>query len=211
MSQNSRALNSVANYSGHPKRILRPLSALVLPITTMEKEGLVDREQLLSIQGRSRKPQTALAKEWGLVDYPAVGGGCLLTEKSFSNRLRDLLEHNPDATPLEAELLKAGRQFRITPTVKLILGRNQADNDRIHELAQPEDVLLRADDFTGPQGLISGAAEPADIETAAAIVATYGKGAGESTIEILLQQGDKRWTLSIAPCNREQSNAFLLD
>lgn len=211
MSQNPRALNSVANYSGHPGRILRPLSAQILPITTMEKEGLVDREQLLGIQGRSRKPQAALAKEWGLIDYPAVGGGCLLTEKSFSNRLRDLLEHNPDATPLEVELLKAGRQFRITPTVKLILGRNQADNDRIHELVQPEDVLLRADNFTGPQGLISGAAEPSDLETAAAIVATYGKGAGENTIEILLQQGDKSWTLSIAPFNREQSNAFMLD
>ncbi len=211
MSQNPRALNSVANYSGHPDRILRPLSAQILPITSMEKEGLVDRVQLLSFQGRSRKPQAALAKEWGLVDYPAVGGGCLLTEKSFSNRLRDLLEHNPDATPLEAELLKAGRQFRLTPTAKLILGRNQADNDRIHELAQPEDVLLRADNFSGPQGLISGAAEPADLETAAAIVANYGKGADESTIEILLQQGDKRWMLSVAPFNREQSNAFLLD
>ncbi len=211
MSQNGNALRSVANYSGHPDRILRPMSARLLPITPMEEAGLVDREQLLDIQGRSRKAQVMLAKKWGLKDYPAVGGGCLLTEKSFSNRLRDLLAHNPQATPVEVELLKAGRQFRLSDTTKLILGRNQADNDRIHELAKPDDILLRADDFSGPQGLISGAAEPADLETAAAIVANYGKGAGESTIEILLQQGAKRWMLSVAPFNREQSNAFLLD
>ncbi|MBE0501500.1 MAG: thiamine biosynthesis protein [Desulfuromonadales bacterium] len=211
MSQNGNALRSVANYSGHPDRILRPMSARLLSITPMEEAGLVDREQLLDIQGRSRKTQVILAKEWGLKDYPAVGGGCLLTEKSFSNRLRDLFAHNPQATPVEVELLKAGRQFRLSDTTKLILGRNQADNDRIHELAQADDILLRADDFSGPQGLISGAAEPADLETAAAIVANYGKGAGESTIEILLQQGDKRWRLSVAPFKREQSNAFLLD
>ncbi len=57
MSQNSDALRSVANYSGHPDRILRPLSAQLLPITAMEEQGLVDREQLLDIQGRSRRPQ----------------------------------------------------------------------------------------------------------------------------------------------------------
>jgi tRNA-specific 2-thiouridylase len=210
MSQNPRALNSVANFSGLKDRILRPMSAKLLPITQMEEAGLVDREQLLDIQGRSRKPQTALAKEWGLVDYPAVGGGCLLTEKSFSNRLRDLLEHNPDATPLEAELLKAGRQFRLSPTAKLILGRNQADNDRIKELALPEDVLLRADSFSGPQGLVSGAAEPEELAAAAAIVANYGKGAGESEIVILLQQEDKRWSLTVAPFDRKQAGELVI-
>jgi tRNA U34 2-thiouridine synthase MnmA/TrmU len=211
MSQNANALRSVANYSGHPDRILRPMSAKLLPITPMEEAGLVDREQLLDIQGRSRKPQTALAKEWNLIDYPAVGGGCLLTEKSFSNRLRDLFEHNPDATPLEAELLKAGRQFRLSPAAKLILGRNQADNDRIKELSQPEDVLLRADNFSGPQGLVSGTAAPEELATAAAIVANYGKGAGESQVAILLQQGDKRWTVTVAPFSREQASGMLID
>jgi tRNA U34 2-thiouridine synthase MnmA/TrmU len=210
MSQNPRALNSVANYSGHPKRILRPMSALLLPITPMEESGLVDREQLLDIQGRSRKPQAALAKEWGLKEYPASGGGCLLTEKSFSNRLRDLLEHNPEATPLEAEFLKAGRQFRLSPMTKLILGRNQADNDHIKELSRPEDVLLRADNFSGPQGLVCGSAEPDDLAAAAAIVANYGKGASESQVAILLQQGDKRWSLTVAPFDRERSRALLI-
>jgi len=106
MSQNITALHTVAKHSGCKGRILRPLSAKLLPITPMEEEGLVDREQLLDIQGRSRKRQEALAKEWGLKEYPSSGGGCLLTEKSFSGRLRDLIEKQPEATVVDVELLK---------------------------------------------------------------------------------------------------------
>ena len=211
MSQNSRALNSVANYSGYPDRILRPLSAKVLPITAIEEQGLVDREQLLDIQGRSRKPQEALAKEWGLKEYPAVGGGCLLTEKSFSNRLRDLLEHNPEATVLEAELLKAGRQFRLSKMTKLILGRKQADNDRIKELTRPEDIQMWADSFTGPLGLITGEASQEELATAAALVATYGKGKDESQVAVLLQQGAKKWSLTVTPIDRELARTLLIE
>ena len=211
MSQNAKALNSVANYSGYPNRILRPLSARLLPITSIEEQGLVDREQLLDIQGRSRKPQEALAKEWGLKEYAAVGGGCLLTEKSFSNRLRDLFEHNPEATVREAELLKAGRQFRLSETTKLIMGRKQVDNDRIKELANPEEILMRADNFTGPIGLVTGEATPKELAIAAALVATYGKGKDESQVEVLLQQNDKKWHLTVAPIDRDQARTLMID
>ncbi|MCW8892049.1 MAG: thiamine biosynthesis protein, partial [Deltaproteobacteria bacterium] len=88
-SQNPNALKSVAKLSGFANRVLRPLSAKLLPITPMEESGIVDREQLLDIHGRSRKRQQALAKEWGYLDYPESGGGCLLTEEGFSNQLRD--------------------------------------------------------------------------------------------------------------------------
>ena len=211
MSQNSKALNSVANYSGYPNRILRPLSARVLSITPMEEKGLVDREQLLDIQGRSRKPQEALAKKWGLTEYAAVGGGCLLTEKSFSNRLRDLLEHNPEATVRETELLKAGRQFRLSETTKLIMGRKQVDNDSIKELALPEEILMRADNFTGPLGLVTGEATQEELAIAAALVATYGKGKDESQVAVLLQQNDNKWDITVTPFDREQARAMLID
>jgi len=84
MSQNFNALQAVAKHSGCPQLILRPLSARLLPVTGMEEQGLVDRERLLDIQGRSRRRQEDLAREWGLGEYPASGGGCLLTEKSFT-------------------------------------------------------------------------------------------------------------------------------
>lgn len=211
MSQNAIALKTVAKYSGFPERILRPLSARILPITPMEEQGLVDREQLLDIQGRSRKRQEALAKEWGLVEYPSSGGGCLLTEKSFSNRLRDLLEKNPEATAIDAELLKAGRQFRLSGASKLILGRKQSDNETIKELRRPDDISLRAKDFSGPLGLVTGDAGEKEFAIAAALVAGYGKGRDEKEVDILLQTEGKSWEVTVAPFNQEEAREFLIE
>ncbi|HEY7746279.1 MAG TPA: thiamine biosynthesis protein, partial [Desulfuromonadales bacterium] len=154
MSQNLSALQAVAKHSAMAGRILRPLSARLLPETPMEKEGQVDRSRLLDIQGRSRRRQAEFAQAWGLTDYPASGGGCLLTEKSFSGRLRDLFAHQPGATVTDVELLKLGRQFRLSPRAKLSLGRDQNDNRAIEALARNEDVLLRLADFNGPMGLV---------------------------------------------------------
>ena len=130
MSQNPSALRAVANYSGRPERILRPLSAKLLPPTPMETRGLVDRERLLDIQGRSRKRQEMLAREWGLNDYPSSGGGCLLTEKDFAERLRDLFRHQPDCSVRDVRLLRVGRQFRLTEHSRLVLGRNRRTTKR---------------------------------------------------------------------------------
>jgi len=200
MSQNPMALKTVAKYSGHPDRILRPMSARLLPVTPMEENGLVDREQLLDIQGRSRRRQAALAREWGLVDYPSSGGGCLLTEKSFAGRLRDLLEHNPQATPVDVELLKHGRQFRLSAQAKLTVGRNHDDNEVLKSLARDADVILRASDFSGPLALVTGAFTEQDLPTAAAIVAGYGKGKGERQVAVLCQQaGQDKTTLEVTP------------
>jgi len=210
MSQNANALKSVANYSGYPDRVLRPLSAKLLPITPMEESGLVDRQQLLDIQGRSRRRQQALAIEWGFPDFPSSGGGCLLTEVGFSNRLRDLLKHDPEASVNAVELLKVGRQFRISPTVKLILGRNQEDNDRLEELAEPCHLKLLCRDFNGPLGLISGQAEEQDLQTAAAILASYGKGKDEAEVVIQFSRQDEEFELTVAPLSREDSRQMIL-
>jgi len=203
MSQNANALRSVANYSGQPDRIIRPLSARLLPITPMEEQGLVDREQLLELQGRSRKPQEALAKEWGLTDFPSSGGGCLLTEIHFSDRLRDLITHQPDCTVDDVELLKIGRQFRLSKQSKLTLGRHQKDNEAIQAAAKSDYIILRTPGVSGPLGLVSGTPSEEDLQTAGAIVASYGKGKDQEKVEILagLPSGEKRF--NIAPMSRE--------
>ncbi len=210
MSQNRSALQAVAKHAGCSDKILRPLSALLLPPTPMEEQGLVDRSRLLDIQGRSRKRQQELAKQWGITDYPASGGGCLLTEKSFTERLRDMLENIPDATVIDVELLKAGRQFRLSPAAKLVVGRNRANNDTIQELARPQDVLVRAKDFSGPLGLVSGTPSPADLETAAAIIAAYGKGQDEPSVEVLLFHGEERRTLWTVPMDRTRMDELVI-
>lgn len=201
MSQNSDALRTVANYSGHPHRILRPLSARILPMTPMEEQGLVDREKLLDIQGRSRKPQEALAKEWNLVDYPSSGGGCLLTEIHFSDRLRDLINHQPDCTVEDVELLKIGRQFRLSEQAKLTLGRHQKDNESILNTAGENYISIRALGVSGPLGLISGQPFEQDLQVAGGIVASYGKGKDQETVEILAVTplGEQRFTVTPMP------------
>jgi len=211
MSQNLTALHTVSKHSGLKDRILRPLSAKLLPITPMEEEGQVDRERLLDIQGRSRKPQEALAREWGLTEYPSSGGGCLLTEKSFSGRLRDLLEKQPEATVVDVELLKVGRQFRLSPTVKLAMGRNQSDNERIKNLQRPLDAVLRCAHFSGPLGLISGEYADPELAQAAALVASYGKGKDEAEVEVLVVQGSETLTLRVAPMARQEAEKFKVD
>lgn len=210
MSQNANALRSVANFSGHPDRILRPLSAKVLPITAMEEQGLVAREDLLDIQGRSRKRQEALAREWGLVDYPSSGGGCLLTEKHFSDRLRDLFEHQPDCSVSEVELLKLGRQFRLSEHAKLTLGRHQNDNESIQASAKPEHILLQTQGIAGPIGLVSGQPDAADIALAAAITASYGKGKDLPEVRVQTESAEGRTTITVQPMPRKESAKLIL-
>ncbi|MCB2227231.1 MAG: tRNA 4-thiouridine(8) synthase ThiI [Desulfarculaceae bacterium] len=175
MSQNKQALGQVAKLSGYAERILRPLSAHNLPITVMEEEGLVERDQLLGLSGRSRKPQIALAVELGISDYPAPAGGCLLTEPGFSNRLRDLWEHAPEAGTGLVELLKHGRHLRLSQRAKLIVGRNQGDNQALEKLAPPEAIKLICLDAPGPLGLYFGPLDSPELELAAGLVAGYGK------------------------------------
>ncbi len=210
MSQNANALKAVAKHAGCAGLILRPLSAKLLPITPVEEQGLVDRERLLDIQGRSRRPQEALARQWGLKDYPGSGGGCLLTEKSFAGRLRDLLTHQPDCTTRDVELLKVGRQYRLSPQAKLTLGRNRQTNETLQVLATAAHTLLRATNFSGPTGLVSGQPAAEDLAAAAAIVAAYGKGQDEAQVSVLCTRGGDRWELEVTPMGREKIERLIV-
>ena len=118
MSQNKTSLRYVEKHSGFEGYILRPLCAKKLPETIPEKEGLVDRQLLLDIAGRSRKRQIDLANRFGITDYPAPAGGCLLTDKGFSDRLRDLFQYKETCTEAELHLLKFGRHLRLNPETK---------------------------------------------------------------------------------------------
>lgn len=208
MSQNLQALQKVAQHSGQALRILRPLSAQLLPITPMEEAGLVDRARLLDISGRTRGRQAELAAAWGVVDYPGAGGGCLLTEKSFAPRLRDLLGHEPDCTPRDVEILKLGRPFRLSPTAKLTLGRDQPDNERLRALARPDEFILFSEQVTGPLGLLSAGASPSEQGQAAAIVAAYGKGAVWPALTVTFLCREERWQIDVAPLPRSAAESL---
>jgi tRNA U34 2-thiouridine synthase MnmA/TrmU len=210
MSQNLSALRAVSKASGVADHILRPLSAKLLPITPVEEKGLVDREKLLDIQGRTRRRQEELARDWGITDSASPGGGCLLTEKTFSNRLRDLLDHCQEASVEDVELLKVGRQFRISLRSKLVVGRNKANNDEIKNLVRPDDYLIQASDVPGPLGLLCGQPDEDDIETAAAIVAGYGKGKDKEEIVVSVRSGRNNLILKVAPFTKEKMEELLI-
>ncbi|HKK99651.1 MAG TPA: tRNA 4-thiouridine(8) synthase ThiI [Desulfotignum sp.] len=180
-SQTKTALRYVEKNSSFKGAILRPLSALCLPETPMETRGLVDRTKLLGISGRTRKPQMALAQQLGITDYPAPAGGCLLTDKQFSIRLRDLLYIQKDQAERHLHLLKYGRHFRLTDSCKLVMGRSRYDNQQILAWYDPaSDVRLDHTTLPGPVCLLFGSYGKTQIQTAAAMTAAYTKaGPGE--------------------------------
>lgn len=153
MSQNKGSLKKVAKNSGADGFLVRPLSAKLLEETVPESKGLIDRRKLLAISGRSRKPQLALAKKWGIEYFPAPSGGCLLTDPGYSKRLRELYKKIPSFTSEDANILKFGRVFWIENNL-VIVGRDEKDNENIEKVASKKDVLMRIKDITGPVSLV---------------------------------------------------------
>lgn len=176
MSQRRSALHSVANTSGVGDLLVRPLSQKLLPDTKPLREGWVEKEDLLAIHGRGRNAQFDLAQQLGIKSYPPPGGGCLLTDRNFTLRLRDLIEHKLE-NPYDIELLRWGRHFRLSPTLKLIVGRDEADNANLDLAAGKADKMLIRD-VMGPLGVLTGA--PPDEDTlalACSILLAYSRKA----------------------------------
>jgi tRNA U34 2-thiouridine synthase MnmA/TrmU len=151
MSQNNRALHIIEKETDMECKVLRPLSAKHLPPTDAEKIGLINRENMGDIKGRSRKGQLMLAKNFGISEPPNAAGGCLLTDPSFSMRVKDILDHCDDIPTLnDIELLKVGRHFRITHDAKFIVGRNKDENEVIKALVTDGDIIIEVKDHVGP-------------------------------------------------------------
>jgi tRNA U34 2-thiouridine synthase MnmA/TrmU len=172
MSQNWRALKIIEEESGLKGRLLRPLSAKLLPPTEPEKAGIVDRSRLLDIKGRSRKRQLALAKAYGITEYQSPAGGCLLTYKEFAAKLRDLLTHKRRISMTDLELLKVGRHFRFGGN-KIIVGRNREENEMLLRLKGKGDYFFEAQGCGSPITLLQGPKVKQAIERAAQLTAYY--------------------------------------
>ncbi|MEM2567786.1 MAG: tRNA 4-thiouridine(8) synthase ThiI [Candidatus Bathyarchaeia archaeon] len=172
MSQHMKALKIVEEESSLKGRLLRPLSAKLLPPTIAEKCGLVDRSKLLDIRGRSRKRQLTLAKAYGITEYQSPAGGCLLTYKEFSAKLRDLFQHKKRISMADLELLKVGRHFRIGKN-KIIVGRNKEENEKLLKLKGRNDYFFEAVGCGSPTTLLQGPKTRQAIEKAAQLTAYY--------------------------------------
>jgi len=209
MSQNRQSLCIVAQGSNYEDLIVRPLCAAHLEPTKPIREGWVDVDKLPAFSGRNRTPQMKLAEQFGLKDYPAPAGGCLLTEKRFGNKLKDLLDHEGlEKDRANVWLLTTGRHFRLADDIKIIVGTDQADNDLLEEKARAEELIITCPDVPSPTVIAPAAITEEQLQTAAAICARYAKTPADELAKIEIIQGTETRILSIMPMKPEDVDQF---
>jgi len=196
-SQRRKAMLLIEKEAGLEGKILRPLSAKLLPETEAEKAGLVDRSKLLAIRGRRRLPQMKLADKLGLKEYPNPSGGCLLTDPEFARRVREHLKNEGKLTLSDVALLKIGRHFRVDG-VKIIVGRNKKENERLSILAGTHGIsYLQVADYKGPITLYVGEKDQKVLEKAAAITARYSDAPKDVPVKVTCKNREREETITV--------------
>jgi tRNA-uridine 2-sulfurtransferase len=175
MSQKKHTIELIERRSGLSGLIVRPLSGKLFPPTRPEQEGIIDREKLLALSGRSRETQYNLVAFHNMKEFARPGGGCLLTDPIFGRKLKDFMSTDPDFTSSDIEFLTLGRYFRLDKETTLFLGRNQEENERLESLWTAPYTLLLPVDFKGPTGVLRGPITEETVKIAASIMAFYGK------------------------------------
>ena len=190
MSQHAPALRTIENESDLVGKIVRPLSAALLPETDPEKDGLIKRENLGMIRGRTRRNQLDMAKKYGIENPPNAGGGCLLTEPQFGIKAKDLFSHTKNPTINDIDLLKIGRHFRLDEETKFIVGRNKDENEMIKAIALPGDILLEAKDFVGPVSILRGSNAKEHLKFASSVTLRYSDAPNNEQAIVSIKNND---------------------
>ena len=204
MSQHGPALRTIEKESGLEGKIVRPLSAALLPPTQPEMAGIIKRENLGMIRGRSRKEQLKMAMEFGFDNPPNAGGGCLLTDPHFAIRAKDLFKHIKTPTTNDIDLLKIGRHFRFDEKTKLIVGRNKDENEMIKSFALPDDLLFETKEHVGPISMLRGVDSEKNIKLGAAITLRYSDAPKEQSGTVIIEKADTKSELSIGQISESE-------
>lgn len=202
MSQNAAALEKVKKLSGMEDLVLRPLSAKLLPPSKAELEGWVDREKLLDIQGRGRGRQMDLMKYYGIEDYPTPGGGCLLTDPAYSDRL-EILEKDGLLEEKESylfHLLKIGRFYRLDKGKYLFVGRDEEGNNKIDQYKEMGSFHITGCQMAGPHILGYGNFSEEEKQFALNLFSKYSKVKGKVEIEVRINGN----IVKVPPVNIEE-------
>lgn len=205
MSQHRQTLTLTAQDSGLEGKLLRPLSAKLQDPTEVEKSGLIDREKLYGFHGRSRKPQLELAKSFGIAGFAQPSGGCcFLTDESYSRKLKDLLRSSSsgDLSMDDVYLLGVGRHFRLSPTLKVIVGRDEIENNFL-EFYVKNYWSARASDYPGPTTLIIGDATEEQFEAVGSVVARYCDGRDQPEVSVEFRRNGALRTVEVVPASDE--------
>ncbi len=189
-SQSRRSLKILERITGLEGKLLRPLSAKVLEPTIPELTGLVRRERLLDFHGRKRRRQIRLAQEYGIVEYPTPGAGCLLADRNFALRCRDAIANNQFNSLREVEILHYGRHFRLASKAKVVAGRNEKENGALEKLALPDDIMFKPVDTNGPVVLLRAEKKTKkDMGIAARICARYCDNTSGKAVTVRCEEG----------------------
>ena len=201
MSQHMQALRMIEKECGLEGYLVRPLSAQHLPPTKPEEHGWIDRERLLAISGRSRKPQMELSDRFGLADYPQPSGGCcFLADESFARRFHDLRDHVPHDAIRRDDLirLKVGRHFRLAPHLKIIVARDAPENAFLSRFAA--DVWsFEALECGSPITLVEGEPDEPMRRLIASITARYSDRRHEALVEVAARRDGREERLMVPP------------
>ncbi|MEM5826349.1 MAG: tRNA 4-thiouridine(8) synthase ThiI [Candidatus Aenigmatarchaeota archaeon] len=200
-SQSRKALKIIEKEAGLEGKIVRPLSAKLLPISEAELKGLIDREKLLGIRGRKRNMQIKLVEEFGIKDYPHPAGGCVLTEKEFSAKLEDLLRFKgKNVNEDDIKLLKIGRHFRFEKW-KIIVGRNKEENEILKRI---KGIKLYVPNYGSPITLLESRASKEAIIKAAEITARYSDAKNEKNVLVKYKIGKIEKEIIVEPMKQDE-------
>jgi hypothetical protein len=212
MSQRQGTFPKIEKEAGVSGLVVRPLCAKHLAPSIPEEKGLIDREKLYDISGRSRKRQIALAAELGLTEYPQPAGGCLLTDPTFSFRLRELLSRNPSPSVREIRLLRLGRHFRAEDGFKIIVGRDELDNDALEKIVSPEDNILMVEgDYGTPLVLAEAGITQGGLELAARLCARYSAARNLPKVAVGITSCGKPYSLEASPADETEISKFIIN
>ena len=225
MSQRRDTMNVIERESETKSLLLRPLCAQLMKETEAELQGWVDRSKLLRLSGRGRSAQIALAKEYGITDYPSPAGGCILADPILSRRVKQLYSEQSildaaQVSVLDVRVLLAGRHLQLPGGGWLILGRDEQDNERLEKLIQVEDAMLRMEDWPGPTALLKKLAhyrneadKKRDLDLAASLVVRYGRKlpAGMKTREVTCFTAEDKSVIEAAPFEGDSYREWVLN
>jgi len=210
MSQHRPVLKLIEKESGCQGYLLRPLSAKLLEETVPEKLGWVNRNNLYGISGRSRKIQIELAKEFGIEDYSQPAGGCcFLVDENYARRFKDLVKFQ-GKTKINMEelmLLKVGRHFRINPDLKIIVGREEAENKLLEQYANNRS-LFKCLNYPGAIVLAEGVPDENTEKIIAAIAAYYSDGRNQKLLEVVHIHQNEKKVIITSPTTEAELNQW---
>lgn len=207
MSQRNDAMAHVKNLADDKDDIiLRPLCAKLLKPTLPEREGWVDRDKLLGLNGRNRSPQLSLAKEFGFIDFESPGGGCPYTMEGFSNRIRDFIKYDKNMGEDDLQSLRYGRHLRLPDGAKMIIGRDQNDNSKLEALKLEKMDIIDCGDIIGARSFIDKNASDNDKKLAANLAISYCKSEPNLIYEVKIASS----IIQATKCDKSEAARYFI-